>query len=213
MRPAREAIMQTAVQRTAPEGPSPGDGPVLLHDQKSGQTEKSAMNTDRVRIITEKLPLADCRKGDEVDIHYSHNGSWKSVGRGTLEKIKDLPKGGHQIKLRGTGSRDTIQKHDVPAGVVVTRRRKATEADGPDAGTIESQTEIIDGVRYVSTNPNVDIMESARLAVTITSHKSQGGTYEEILERAIRNRLNIHFREHLPEMLTMRLPGGIWPGR
>lgn len=101
------------------------------------------------RIITEKLPLAQCVAGDDIDIRYSHNGSWKSIGRGTLVKVKPLPKGGHQIKFRSAwGRKATIQKHDIPAGVVVERRRPATEADGPDAGEPVRQVRRIDDIDY-----------------------------------------------------------------
>lgn len=109
--------------------------------------------TTPIRVITEKLPLGKCVKGDDIDIRYSHNGSWKSIGRGVLEKIKPLAKGGHQIKLNTGWSARKIQKHDIPAGVVVERRRVATEADGPEAGEILRRTAVIGGITYKVTHP------------------------------------------------------------
>jgi hypothetical protein len=121
------------------------------------------------RTVIEKLPLGDCAKGDELDISYSHNGSWKSIGQGTLEKVKALPKGGHQIKFRSYWSGSTIQKHDVPAGVVVERRRAPTdkelEADPTLAPLPHRQTAVRDEVRYVATDPSVDIEEALDAAM------------------------------------------------
>ena len=76
------------------------------------------------RIITEKLPLAQCVAGDDIDIRYSHNGSWKSIGRGTLVKVKPLPKGGHQIKFRSAWG---AQGHHPEARHPGRRRRRAPQ--------------------------------------------------------------------------------------
>lgn len=113
--------------------------------------------TNPVRIITEKLPLEQCAEGDDVNISYSHNGSWKSIGRGTLRKIKPLPKGGHQIKILAGWGKQTVQKHNIPAHVVVERKRVATEADGPDAGEELKRTAVIGGITYEVIRPAAEI--------------------------------------------------------
>jgi hypothetical protein len=102
------------------------------------------------------MRLDACRKGDDVRIPHSPNGSWKAVGRVLLEKIKPLPKGLVQIKFRDTSPGSTVRKMDIPAGVIVERRRLATEADGPDAGVVEPVTAVHEGVLYQSTDPSID---------------------------------------------------------
>lgn len=114
------------------------------------------MRSVRDRIVTESMRLDACGKGDDVRIPYSPNGSWKSVGRVLIEKIKPLPKGLVQIKFRDTSPGSTIRKMDLPADVVVERRRLATEADGPDAGDVEPATAVHEGVLYQSTDPAID---------------------------------------------------------
>lgn len=122
------------------------------------------------RTVIENLPLGECAKGDEIDISYSHNGSWKSIGQGTIEKIKALPKGGHQIKFRHSWRGSNVQKHDVPAGVVVERRRAPTpaelEADPSLAPKPEQQTAVREGVRYVATDPAIDLEAALDDAMT-----------------------------------------------
>lgn len=116
------------------------------------------MRTDD-RTITERLALAECRKGDEVDIGQLPGGAW-SLGRVTLDKVKTLPKGGVQIKFRARGG-STVRKADLPEGTTVERRRAPTPAelaaDPSLAPRTLPQTAVRDGVRYVATDPAVDL--------------------------------------------------------
>ena len=116
------------------------------------------MRTDG-RTITERLALADCAKGDEVDIGKLPDGTW-SVGRVTLDKIKTLPKGGVQIKFHSRGG-TTVRKADLPPRTTVERRRVPTAAelaaDPSLAPKTLPQTAVRGGVRYVATDPTVDL--------------------------------------------------------
>ena len=145
------------------------------------------MRTIGERTVIETLPLGNCAKGDEIDIRYSHNGSWKSIGEGTLEKVKPLPKGGHQIKFRSHWTGSTVQKHDVPAGVTVTRRRAPTEAeleaDPSLAPKPERQTAVRDGVRYVATDPSIDLEDALDRAMGDPTRITRDVMPREMTER------------------------------
>lgn len=80
-------------------------------------------------IVAERIAVADCSPGDDVDIRHSPGKSWKTIGRCTLVAVKPLPGGGHQIKFRGRSTGATVRKVDLPAGIMADRRRKATADD------------------------------------------------------------------------------------
>ena len=80
-------------------------------------------------IVEERIAVADCSPGDDIDIRHSPGKSWKTIGRCTLVAVKPLPGGGHQIKFRGRSTGATVRKLDLPAGVMADRRRKATADD------------------------------------------------------------------------------------
>jgi hypothetical protein len=139
------------------------------------------------RTVIETLTLDDCAKGDELEIRYSHMGSWKSIGEGTLEKVKPLPKGGHQIKFRSSWPGSTVQKHDVPAGITVTRRRAPTgaelAADPSLAPVPERKTAVRDGVRYIATDPSVDLEAALDRAMDRTGAITRDMMPKEMTER------------------------------
>ena len=124
------------------------------------------MTAAPMRIVEETLRLDACAPEDVIDVSYSIHGSWRSIGRVVLKRIKPLAKGRVQIKYHDTPAGSKVQKIDLDAGLMVKRRRKPVEADGPGAGTIEPQTARVDGVGYVSTDPAVDIAVSIARAVS-----------------------------------------------
>lgn len=76
----------------------------------------------------ESLRLDACAEGDIVHIAHSPNGSWKTLGRVRILKIKPLAKHGRvQIKFRTDNDAATVRKIELDGGLQVQRIDLAKE--------------------------------------------------------------------------------------
>lgn len=110
----------------------------------------------RANIITEKLRLDECGKGDSIRIPYQggKGASWRSGICIKIVLIKATPKAGMmQVKYMPSFTRKpVIQKMDIPGDVIVERTREVAPADGEGAGKPVRETVVVDDVKYVSTD-------------------------------------------------------------
>lgn len=98
----------------------------------------------KVRYITESIPLVECKEGDHLSIHFSKNGSWKHIGKCELLKIKPIKNNQLQIKYRSLflirgKVQNTVQKIDLPGGIIVQR----TRVDDTPSPIIHCDVEIV----------------------------------------------------------------------
>lgn len=145
----------------------------------------------RARIVTETIPLADCIAGDRVRVPYSAGASWKQIGSVFLVKIKRISGNRVQLKYRQYARADAkVLKVDLPGDLRVERSRQTTEEDGPDAGVPEVRTIAHRGIDYRSIDPDADLgplMEAAILAAPLTTHRSQGSGWSEIMRTVMQH--------------------------
>lgn len=115
------------------------------------------------RIVTERVRLDACAREDDITVRTGPGSIW--LGQVAIVNLKPIAGGRLQMKYRKRFQPGaTVRKIDLDAGVIVEREREAVEADGPEAGVPVPQTAIVDGVRYVSTDPDVDIGQSIEMA-------------------------------------------------
>lgn len=118
------------------------------------------------RLVTETVRIDACRKGDELDVSFTHKGHYNSVGRVVVSKIKPIPGERVQVKyVQRYSSSKKVMKTDLPSDFMVERTREAVEADGPGAGTIEVRTAVHDGIPYRAIDPEDDVDELLLAAV------------------------------------------------
>jgi len=119
-----------------------------------------------IRIVVETVRLDACVALDRVDIRHREKGRFGTIGSVQLDKVKTIPNGKVQIKYHSTWGRNAkVLKADLPADLMVERRREATEADGPDAGVPEVRTATHEGIPYRAIDPNDDVDELLLAAV------------------------------------------------
>lgn len=136
-----------------------------------------------VRIIKERLRLDACTAEMDIDVPYSANTSWKSVGSVRLLKIKPLAKAAMvQVKVRSRYGKDArVQKFDIPGATMVEHEREATEADGPDAGTPMRAIAHHDGIRYQVVRPGDDAEKLVAAAAERQRPRRMEPTIEDML--------------------------------
>jgi hypothetical protein len=149
-----------------------------------------------IRIVVETVRMDACVALDRVDIRHREKGRFGSIGSVQLDKVKTIPNGKVQIKYHSTWGRNAkVLKADLPADLMVERRREATEADGPDAGVPEVRTATHEGVRYRAVDPEADVDELIVAAIQAGMGEGRTATSTVDLMEAIVGRVRASTRD------------------